>query len=415
MASPGTLTLCFMRAELIVRTATTQDAEQVLRLRRESFPGTSGPAEPGDWYPPPDPSAAYRPTYLAFRGARLVAQACDRPFTAWFGGRVVSMSGLASVTVQAEERGRGLLTPLLTHLLRAARDRGARLAGLYPTASAVYRGLGFETVGAYTVAEVPTSALAQVRPGDDGQVTLERFERPGWGEAAAIYQAWAPLHNGALERQGPCFADPATALNAACGTLARDRHGAAVGYAVWRRTGGYLGDVGRLEVDDLVALTPAAGRALLANFGAHAAVAPLTRITGVGEDLLPQLLPSNNWRFAQHLPYQLLLLDVAGALEARGYPEGLRARLTFEVSGHPLERTDGTYRLDVSDGTARVKRGALRGRTLPRLTAAGLARVYAGVPPRSVRLAGQLSGPATEDETLALVFGGRAFAIRDYF
>ncbi|MEP7160671.1 MAG: GNAT family N-acetyltransferase [Dermatophilaceae bacterium] len=404
-----------MRAELIVRAATVHDAVDVLRLRRESFPGTSGPAEPGDWDPPPDPSAAYRPTYLAFRGDRLVAQACDRPFTAWFGGRGVSMSGLASVTVQAEERGRGLLTPLLVHLLRAARDRGARIAGLFPTAPAVYRGLGFETVGAYTVAEAPTSALAQVRPGGDDRVTLERLERPGWWEAAAVYEAWAPLHDGALERQGPCFADPAAPLNGAVGTLARDRHGVPVGYAVWRRTGGYLGDGGRLEIDDLVALTPAAGRALLANLGAHRAVAPLTRITGAGEDLLPQLLPSNDWRFAERIPYQLLLLDVAGALEARGYPKGLRARLTFEVTGHPLERTDGTYRLDVSDGTARVRRGALRGRSLPRLTAAGLARLYAGVPPRSVRLTGQLTGPMTEDETLALVFGGRAFAIRDYF
>ncbi len=403
-----------MREELSLRAATPQDAERVVRLRREAFPGTSGPAEPGHWDPPPDPSAPNRPTYLAFRGDRLVGQACDRPFTTWYGGRPVPLCGLASVTVAAEDRGTGVLRPLLTHLLGAARARGALLAGLYPTSSAVYRGLGFETVGAHTVAEVPTHALAEVIPAPGDRVTVERMETPAWEEAAAIYAAWGPLHDGPLAHEGPCFPEPTAPPAEGIGTLARDDRGRAVGFAVWRRTGGYLGG-GRLEVDRLVALTPAAGRALLANLGTHAGVAPKTTIPGAGEDLLPWLLPHNEWRFARRIPYQLLVLNVPGALEARGYPRGLRARVTFAVSGHPLPRADGTYRLDVADGKARVRRGALRGRTVPTVTSAGLACLYAGIPARAVRLAGHLTGPDNDDETLTMLLSGRTFAIRDYF
>lgn len=403
-----------MREELTVRAATTQDAEQVVQLRREAFPGTSGPAEPGHWDPPPDPSAPHRPTYLALRGDRLVAQACDRPFTTWYGGRPVPMSGLASVTVAAEDRGQGLLRPLLTHLLDAARARGAVLAGLYPTASAVYRGLGFETVGAHTIAEVPTRALAAVTPLASDRVTLERMAGADWEQAAALYASWGPLHDGPLVHDGPCFPHPAQPPAEGVGTLARDDRGRPVGFATWRRTRGYLGG-GRLEVDRLVAMTPAAGRALLANLGSHAGVAPTTTIPGAGEDLLPALLPDNGWSFARRIPYQLLVLDVAGAFEARGYPRGLRARVTLALTGHPLPRTDGTYRLDVADGKARIRRGALRGRSVPTITSAGLAYLYAGTPARAVRLAGHLTGPEGDDETLSMLLSGRRFAIRDYF
>lgn len=403
-----------MREELTVRAATPHDAEPVVRLRREAFPGTSGPAEPGHWDPPPDPSAPNRPTYLAFRGDRLVGQACDRPFTTWYGGRPIPLSGLASVTVAAEDRGHGVLRPLLTHLLGAARTRGALLAGLYPTTSAVYRGLGFETVGAHTVAELPTRALAAVVAPHGEGITLERAEGRAWAEVADVYATWGALHDGALVHEGPCFPNPTGPPDEGVGTLARDDRGRAVGFAVWRRTGGYFAG-GRLEVDRLVALTPAAGRALLANLGTHAGVAPTTTIDGAGEDLLPSLLPSNDWHFSRRIPYQLLVLDVPGALEARGYPRGLRARVTFAVAGHPLPRADGTYRLDVADGRARVRRGALRGRAVPTLTSAGLSRLYAGTPARSVRLAGHLSGPDSDDETLTMLLSGRTFAIRDYF
>src|SRR3954468_11266783 len=90
---------------------------------------------------------------------RLVARASDIEHEQWWGGRLVPASGVAGVAVQAEARGRGAGRTVMTALLRGVRERGAPVAALYGTSTAVYRSLGFEACGVLRRVHLPTATL----------------------------------------------------------------------------------------------------------------------------------------------------------------------------------------------------------------------------------------------------------------
>ena len=67
------------------------------------------------------------------------------------------------MTVAAEARGRGALTPLFATTLGHAVERGAVLSTLFPTAPGIYRRFGFELVADFVTVHVPTAALQRAR------------------------------------------------------------------------------------------------------------------------------------------------------------------------------------------------------------------------------------------------------------
>ena len=83
----------------------------------------------------------------AFEDGRLVGGATDLFHEQWWGGRVIQASGIAGVAVEAERRGDGIATKLMLAAMHDARERGAAVANLFCTSSAVYRAMGFEVGG----------------------------------------------------------------------------------------------------------------------------------------------------------------------------------------------------------------------------------------------------------------------------
>src|SRR5690348_1090595 len=102
---------------ITVRTLTPDDADASRQLGWEAF---GVPAAP-----PTEPAATLlrtpgRTFFGAFDKARLAARMAWRDYDSWFGGRLVRTAGIASVTVAAEYRGRGLLSSLFAETLAAA-------------------------------------------------------------------------------------------------------------------------------------------------------------------------------------------------------------------------------------------------------------------------------------------------------
>jgi GNAT superfamily N-acetyltransferase len=140
-----------------VRRLTAEDAEQARRLGLEAF---GVPATPPSERPSVDqPGFTW---FGAFDGDVLAARVVDREFESWFGGVRVPTCGIAGVTVAAEYRGQGILTPLFVEALEHAKQRGSLLSGLFPTAARIYRRFGYELIADYASVEVRTQALASV-------------------------------------------------------------------------------------------------------------------------------------------------------------------------------------------------------------------------------------------------------------
>lgn len=397
-----------MSTSYVVRRATEADGQAWWELSNEAFGGTN---EPPETYPSPV-AEGQRPWVLtAGEGGPVVGKARDRRYEAWFGGRTVRCCGVASVVVQTEARGGGAMRQMLTAMLQGARDEGAVISLLYPSAAGIYRSLGYELVGDFTRHTFPTADLARVTP--DPAVRLRRATEADLPRVIEMYEAWAATRTCVLSHRGESFPDPAASLGEVTGvTLAEDENGL-VGYCAWEREGSYHPE-GKLLVWEFVAQTPGAARSLLAALGSSATVGQVCHWYGTAPEPARLLMPSSTWAETDHEPFMLGLLDVAGALEARGYGDGVEVDLSFVIRGMPLGG-DGAYRLRVRHGSARCERIELED-DLPEWSARGLAvRYAAALPCQVLREVGLLSGPTGDDHAWDVVFGNAPIGLVDSF
>jgi predicted acetyltransferase len=389
------------------RRLTADDAETARRLGWEAFgfPGT----------PSTEPARVDQPGmtwFGAFEGDTLVARMVDRAYDSCFGGALVPTSGIAGVTVVVESRGRGALTPLVAATLAHARERGAAISTLFPTAPGIYRRFGYELVADFVTVQLPTVDLAAVAP-----VTSTTTRRATTADREAVhrvYERWALAQNGPLWRRGVSFdaADEGWP-SAWTGVTVAEQDGEVTGYAAWNRGQGY-DDSAVLEITDLLASTADGYRALLRTLGSFAPVAPTTRIDTSGDDLARFVLPSVRWRVQDSSPYMLRVIDVPRALAGRGYAPSLDLELDFTLQGDVLPGLDGGYRLAVAGGRAECVPRAVSDRVL---SPQGLALLYAGAQSSAnLRAAGHLrGGDPRQDLDWDVLFGGRQLHIRNYF
>lgn len=391
--------------------ASADEAEQSRRLGQEAFGmPAAAPSEPAQLSSPGAVDLA------AFDGPVMAARLTDRDYDSWFGGRLVPTSGIGGVTVAMEYRGRGLLTPMFERLFATVAERGAVISTLYPSASAIYRRLGYEVIGTAETAKVPLAALGRIRR--PAGVSTRRATASDIPEVRAVYDIWAAAQNGPLSRRGVSF--PTTdqeLIKEFTGITIAESAGRVVGYASWQRGSSWGADA-VLGVSDLLATSADGYRALLADLGSFGGILGQLAISTSGLDLVRHLLPTSDWQAGQCDPYMLKIIDVSGALTARGYPAALSVSLDFAVAGDPITGTDGRYRLRIADGRGHCERIGSAEATddLPTFTPNGLAVAYAGAQSTAgLRTVGGLTGPDRDDESWSLAFGGRPVRIHDHF
>jgi predicted acetyltransferase len=104
------------------------------------------------------------------------------------------------------------------------------------------------------------------------------------------------------------------------------------------------------------------------------------------------------------LDWMLRIVDVHKALEARGYPAGLKAELHFELEDDMLAANAGRLTLTVGGGRGEVREGG-EGRI--RLHVRDLAAVYTGfATPFEQALFGSVGGSEEDLALAASVFAG---------
>ncbi len=350
----------------------------------------------------------------AEEGGRLLAQAADREFDGWFGARVLPVAGIAGVTVAAEARGRGVLAPVLLALLEGARERGAVVSTLFPSAPGIYRRTGFESIATVRVVDVPSAALAALRV--RGGVGLRRAEPSDAERVRRLYDSWAAGVEGALTRRGVSFtAADAELVGRSTGlTLAEAADGRLLGYASWDRGRGD-GSGPELVVQDLLATDVDAYAALLGMLGSFASVARSVRLRTTADDLARLLLGPLDWSVVEDGLYMLKVLDVEAAFTGARCAPGLDAELGFTLAGDVLPGLDGAYVVSASAGSLRCVRG--RARDDRTLSPRGLALLLTGARPcRDLRVLGLLvGGDPAEDATWDALVAGRVRGVLDHF
>lgn len=303
----------------------------------------------------------------------------------YFGGRAVSMTGVAGVGVAPEDRGGGWARMLMEAFVREAREDGFALSTLYASTQRLYRKAAYEAAGhSYRYAippevcrvidEAPSSEPVTLRPGGeaDWEGIRECFERGApmrQGEVARGKDIWRYMRG--RKRPNECV-------------VAEGAQGTVEGYclyqAEWEPEGASTGPHARqiVTVHDLMYTTvPAAVRLLefLAGFGT---LCREVRMFGGPTMGLLQILRDHRYTVMLMDHWMVRVLDVKKALEQRGYPAAVCAEIALELTDPMFEENAGRWVLRVADGRGRVEKSDAGGGAALRMDVRTLAPLYTG-------------------------------------
>jgi predicted acetyltransferase len=344
------------------------------------------------------------------RAGEIVCRARVVPMGQWFGGQVVPMGAIGGVVVAAEHRSGGVGTALAADFIRAAHGRGMAISTLFPASLPLYRKVGYELAGASYYWEIPIGATAPPRRSDDGIVV----QRWSGGDFALrpLYDQEASRTSGQLDRPPTFWTGVMESHGQAVHAFVAERDDNPVGYITFTQTGKY--DAERyIDVLDFVTTSRAATRALWTFLTGHSGTVSHVRTWGGATDTRLFDLPHRGQRILTVEPWMVRIIDLPGALMARGYPDRVAAELHLDYRDDILPDNSGRWLVRIADGRATVERGG-DGRIV--LTSRGLAPVYTGyLPAASVADPAVLSGTAEDLASMTTVFAGPTPWMADSF
>jgi len=306
---------------------------------------------------------------LIQQGTRVAGGLAIHWMGQWFGGRVVPMAGLASVGIAPEYRGAGLAARLLTDVIGELHEKNIPLSALYPATQRLYRKVGYEQAGHRVRYAIAPRDIGLA----DRTLAVHAVDALDHSRFKDLYQELAREQNGVLDR------------SAALWTFAtRDRgaHWAYLfgpeetpeGYVVFRQQAGQ--NAYEVLISDWAVRTPRAARRLWTLLADHSSQASRICWSSGASDWLVLALPEQTWEHLHWDRWMLRIVDVVGALSARGWPPGVTGELHLAVSDDLIPDNNGCFVLTVADGRTTVEPG---GRGDLKTDIAGLAPLYSGL------------------------------------
>lgn len=307
------------------------------------------------------------------------------------GGAQVPASGVTWVAVAPTHRRQGILTRLMGELHDDADRRGEPIAMLTASEGAIYERFGYGIASFHRIVEIDRRRV-QVRPEhrpEPGSVQLTSLGDPALPE---LYDRYRKQRNGEIGRSPET--DALTAAHRGAG-VAVAKH--ADGFASWKVTANWNDGhpAHRLQLYDLVAITPEAHAALWHTVLSVDLVGPITSFRSVAlDDALPYIVDDQRAIRTTNVNDMLWLhpRNPRVALAARTY--STKDRLVVEVElGDDTER----LRIDGDPTGAEVKK--VRSRPDLRMNRAALGAIYlGGVRPSTLARAGKVE--AKNDDVL---------------
>ncbi len=272
------------------------------------------------------------------------------------GGNGAPCSGVTLISVRQDHRRRGLLNRMMRHLLDDAVARGEPFAALWASEGAIYGRYGFGPGIPMQRLQIPRAKLVlrdPVPPTDVETVAAEaaperlaplyeraRRQRPGLLSRTEGWWHHLVVNDPPDERDGLGPRNVAVLPDG--------------GYVMYRLQPHWTDGVadGRVVVTELISLHPEATAALW-SFVAMTDLAATVRapVRPLDDPLSAMVVDGSQVQTTSFPPVYLRVLDVAGALEARGYL--VDGQVTFAVDDPTYPERSGTYHLEVVDGVGR--------------------------------------------------------------
>lgn len=331
------------------------------------------------------------------------------PMAQWWGGRAVSMTGLAGVAVSAAGRGQRLGQQLMRQTLEEMSQEGTALSALYASTTSFYRRCGYERAGSRFLAEVPVREL----PSRGGPLEVRALDADQHGEIEA-FQAHHVRDHGALLRGPYLWVRTRGPRGMTAQGYGFYRDGVLEGYTyLIRHPGGSLQSQS-LEASDVVLTTPDSVSTFLGLLAGHRSFHTSARWPSTPASAL-LLCIAEPWQMKVTLDehWMLRIITLKTALEERGYPEHLNLQLHLDLDDPWFESNQGRWLLEVSQGRAHLQRG---GEGHLKLDIGAMASLYTGfLSAHQLHLAGRAHGSAETLQAASTIFGGQPPQLADFF
>jgi predicted acetyltransferase len=347
----------------------------------------------------------------SYDGGRPVAMVCAIPLAQWFAGRTVSCAGISSVATLPEYRGHGVARALVSTALRKQRASGRLVSALYPSTASLYRSLGYEFGGVRPQFRTPVRDLPAVRP------RAEELQEGDLEGLMDCHSGFAAGHNGLVESREAAWWHRHALAHEGEGTLQRTvvvrGRGELAGYASYYTAPGEAGY--QLVCKHLVARDGDALLGLLGYFRRFENGA--TDFAWYGPPHggpVGLALGSNGFQVQVRLTrWMARVLDVAGALQARGYAD-VSGEAVLEIADPLFPENTGPWHVRAEAGRVSVlPTEAAAGRPLP---IGAFSALYTGfATPQDLVQLGVLSASDARLAFLALLFAGPTPWMADFF
>ena len=302
-----------------------------------------------------DPERALPPDQVlaGYDESELVATATLIPGGQWFGGCTVDGVAVSAVGVAPHRRGEGISKALMAEALNLMHERGAAISTLFPTTASLYRSAGYEMAGDYVKRTIPLTDLATATIEAD----VESFAADGLPSLAPAYDALARLSSGSVARGEDWWERRRSRTEHADVRvfLVKVQVADGFGYVVLGAQPSEHSFMD-LRIDDLGAENGTVLRALgtaITRFGTVTGTVTAFQAPWVLEALTDH---GQRWKARESIPWMLRLVDLAKAIEQRGWPP-VTATVALHVSDSALSHNNGRFELQVVDGKGTLAPG----------------------------------------------------------
>ena len=300
-------------------------------------------------------------TLCAVEDGKLLSSFSAIPFTMRANGNAMPLAGVSAVGTFPEYRRQGLARRIHTQAFADMRERGQPVAALWASQAAIYQRYGYALASAmrsYTVDAVDIG----FHDGDSGVGNVERLNvEDGYDIVKGVYiefigQRMCYLHRSKVLWLGNAL-DSDNAEGPIHLAVSRNPDGEPNGYAIYTLRHGKVDNVARgheIVIRDLAWLSQDAYRSLWSWIARHDLVGRVrwdnAPVDDPAEELFmePRLLNAHDREGVW-----FRVVDVASALEARGYDVTGEITLTIDVDDLAPWNV-GAFKLETSPDGARV-------------------------------------------------------------
>lgn len=282
--------------------------------------------------------------YGAFSGGQLKSSLIIFPFEVYYQGRVMKMGGIGNVTSYPEVRGEGSIRKLFQTALKEMKDRGLVLSYLAPFSYHFYRKFGYEVTF--------EKRRYEIKPGDFGTFKAPRknVDRVRWQEQKeaikTIYHQKMEQSIGPVKRNDWVWEKRIMASDKKSIALFRDDEGTPQGYMLYEFTGE---GQNRFQIDELMALSGTAEKALWDFVGTHASSFDTFTYAGRSDQRLTHLFREADLNQKMTASMMTRIVDMANFLKHYPFKTADSQEFWLEVTDDTAEWNDKWFKLTMTD------------------------------------------------------------------